>query len=490
MQVCKGEDPNQLVICDGCFKGWHIRCLNPPLSEVPYSDWYCSSICSSDKNGRRDNTACHKVAAFSPQQDQSMQMDSPAQIRSKRSRTSTSLEPIGSERRRKKLMAEPNFEGDEDGDGDGGEDGLADKYQRLLFRHFSPKNTVVEFKAQNGKHKDVLEGSVRLKYPSSIAVIVYVTGWDRKPFKDKKDLQSIAERIELRILRDNDAAPFADPSSWTIKENRCLEQFFTLTEAGQYKMEVLWQRITLIGVPLVVSVEDCQNLYGIKLTSNKGPNSDFMAGEVLLLRISLNDGGNCLDSSSRSWDQILSQINLVHAYMAKTDIICAKQFIPGPEPRFLQLTFDSAKLAHGDHIFEVRKCSSPDVLLTSCSITILPGEPDHATFLEVQIDGMSSKIMSGSPWKIDFEIRNKYGIPVDVAIAAAFFNPFPSERGESRSAESEIFPRLKVKRIDPDRSGPPGSFDSELDNKSLQLEIVGGYSGELRLQMEIGLTVE
>ncbi|UKJ89396.2 Requim, req/dpf2 [Theileria orientalis] len=41
--IC-GNDDNwpQLLLCDSCDKGYHMYCLDPPLTEVPANNWYCS----------------------------------------------------------------------------------------------------------------------------------------------------------------------------------------------------------------------------------------------------------------------------------------------------------------------------------------------------------------------------------------------------------------------------------------------------------------
>jgi PHD-finger len=31
----------QMVLCDGCQRGWHIFCLRPPLEGVPVGQWLC-----------------------------------------------------------------------------------------------------------------------------------------------------------------------------------------------------------------------------------------------------------------------------------------------------------------------------------------------------------------------------------------------------------------------------------------------------------------
>lgn len=38
----RGDDGVHMLLCDGCEAGYHIYCLDPPLSAVPKIDWYCS----------------------------------------------------------------------------------------------------------------------------------------------------------------------------------------------------------------------------------------------------------------------------------------------------------------------------------------------------------------------------------------------------------------------------------------------------------------
>lgn len=38
----RGDDGIHMLLCDGCEAGYHIYCLDPPLSSVPKIDWYCS----------------------------------------------------------------------------------------------------------------------------------------------------------------------------------------------------------------------------------------------------------------------------------------------------------------------------------------------------------------------------------------------------------------------------------------------------------------
>lgn len=41
-EIChKNGHEDSLLLCDGCNRGFHTFCLNPPLSSVPKTDWFC-----------------------------------------------------------------------------------------------------------------------------------------------------------------------------------------------------------------------------------------------------------------------------------------------------------------------------------------------------------------------------------------------------------------------------------------------------------------
>jgi hypothetical protein len=43
-EVCEGDENEvELLLCEGCDRGWHIGCLSPPLKSVPEETWHCSA---------------------------------------------------------------------------------------------------------------------------------------------------------------------------------------------------------------------------------------------------------------------------------------------------------------------------------------------------------------------------------------------------------------------------------------------------------------
>ncbi|XP_021188039.3 E3 ubiquitin-protein ligase UHRF1 [Helicoverpa armigera] len=48
--LCAGKEfPDKMLLCDECNNGYHMICLDPPLTELPEGDWYCPS-CKRDPN--------------------------------------------------------------------------------------------------------------------------------------------------------------------------------------------------------------------------------------------------------------------------------------------------------------------------------------------------------------------------------------------------------------------------------------------------------
>lgn len=41
-QVCgRCDHEDRLLLCDGCDLGYHLECLDPPLTRVPIEEWFC-----------------------------------------------------------------------------------------------------------------------------------------------------------------------------------------------------------------------------------------------------------------------------------------------------------------------------------------------------------------------------------------------------------------------------------------------------------------
>uniref|UniRef100_A0A8C3L1X3 PHD and ring finger domains 1 n=1 Tax=Chrysolophus pictus TaxID=9089 RepID=A0A8C3L1X3_CHRPC len=54
-EVCGRSDrEDRLLLCDGCDAGYHMECLNPPLSEVPVDEWFCPACVPMGVNASAD----------------------------------------------------------------------------------------------------------------------------------------------------------------------------------------------------------------------------------------------------------------------------------------------------------------------------------------------------------------------------------------------------------------------------------------------------
>lgn len=57
-QFChSGDKEDQLLLCDGCDKGYHTYCFRPPMDEIPDGDWFCFE-CRNKATGQRNCIVC------------------------------------------------------------------------------------------------------------------------------------------------------------------------------------------------------------------------------------------------------------------------------------------------------------------------------------------------------------------------------------------------------------------------------------------------
>lgn len=59
--VCRGEGKEaQILMCEGCQRGCHIFCCNPPLSEVPDGEWRCVECVKCRSCGIKKSKTWHE----------------------------------------------------------------------------------------------------------------------------------------------------------------------------------------------------------------------------------------------------------------------------------------------------------------------------------------------------------------------------------------------------------------------------------------------
>lgn len=59
-QFChSGDKEDQLLLCDGCDKGYHTYCFRPPMEDIPDGDWFCYE-CRNKATGTRNCIVCGK----------------------------------------------------------------------------------------------------------------------------------------------------------------------------------------------------------------------------------------------------------------------------------------------------------------------------------------------------------------------------------------------------------------------------------------------
>ncbi|XP_072719785.1 PHD and RING finger domain-containing protein 1 isoform X2 [Ciconia boyciana] len=64
-EVCgRSDHEDRLLLCDGCDAGYHMECLNPPLSEVPVDEWFCPACAPMSVSAAADHVSEEEVATL------------------------------------------------------------------------------------------------------------------------------------------------------------------------------------------------------------------------------------------------------------------------------------------------------------------------------------------------------------------------------------------------------------------------------------------
>lgn len=61
-ELCNATDREDcMLLCDGCNRGYHMDCLQPALTEIPASSWYCDYCFDSDASANDDEAAISEL---------------------------------------------------------------------------------------------------------------------------------------------------------------------------------------------------------------------------------------------------------------------------------------------------------------------------------------------------------------------------------------------------------------------------------------------
>jgi histone demethylase JARID1 len=64
-ELCGGGDSDGMLLCDSCNGGYHYYCLNPPLKQIPESDWFCHKCITENDGGYGfGDGQTHSLASF------------------------------------------------------------------------------------------------------------------------------------------------------------------------------------------------------------------------------------------------------------------------------------------------------------------------------------------------------------------------------------------------------------------------------------------
>lgn len=59
----RGEE---MLLCDKCDVGWHMSCLEPPLTTVPVGNWYCPTCWPVISAKKKEHLTCKSLFFYVP----------------------------------------------------------------------------------------------------------------------------------------------------------------------------------------------------------------------------------------------------------------------------------------------------------------------------------------------------------------------------------------------------------------------------------------
>jgi len=89
-EKCGSRDqPKVMLLCDGCDSGYHIHCLDPPLTRIPRGRWFCPACVRKHEEAKaavhlqqakRDRRAARREARRAALEEPLVEPDQPMEL--------------------------------------------------------------------------------------------------------------------------------------------------------------------------------------------------------------------------------------------------------------------------------------------------------------------------------------------------------------------------------------------------------------------------
>ena len=100
-----------MLLCDGCDKGFHMDCLNPPLLEIPHGNWYCDDCFESSSEESDEENLLEQLEELNNELEDEIGELPDSRLRNRPRAQSPMLRTRESERIRRAILSRTSLRG-------------------------------------------------------------------------------------------------------------------------------------------------------------------------------------------------------------------------------------------------------------------------------------------------------------------------------------------------------------------------------------------